>query len=171
MPGRRPKPTQLHRLQGTFKATNHGRDRRDEPIAEGDLGKAPPGLTRSQRKVWTYAIEHAPRHLLKMIDRDALLVWVEARDRFDIARRMQAKLDSGNAELKLLIRGPLGLVASPYNDILDKTAKTMLRACQDLGFSPAARPRLQIAPPIEDAGEDAFDPWAALRLIPGGKRD
>lgn len=168
MPGRRPKPTALHKLQGTYNATNHGRDRQHEPIAEGDLRVAPAGLTPSQRQVWHYAIRHAPRHLLKMIDRDALLIWVEARDRWNTAREMQAKLDA-NTELKLLVRGQFGLEPSPYNAILEKTARTMMRACLDLGFSPATRPRLQIAPPPEPKDGDEFDPWQALRLIPGGK--
>jgi P27 family predicted phage terminase small subunit len=168
MAGRRPKPTVLHRLQGTFNATNHGRDRANEPIAEGDLHAAPPGLTPSQRAVWHYAIKHAPKHLLKMIDRDTLLIWVEARDRWNVAREMQAKLDA-TSELKLLIRTPLGLAESPYNNILEKTARTMMRACQDLGFSPAARPRLQIGPAPASEGQGEADPWQMLRLLPGGK--
>lgn len=168
MAGRRPKPTALHRLQGTWNATNHGRDRALEPIAQGDLGAAPGDLTPSQREVWRYAIEHAPRGVLKMIDRDILLVWVEARDRWNTARLMQAKIDRG-AELKLLIRGPMGLGPSPYNDILEKTARTMFRAAQDLGFSPAARPRIHLAP--EPAATDDANPWSALRLVQGGRAD
>lgn len=168
MAGRRPKPTALHRLQGTFHTGKHGRDRAFEPVAEGELRVAPQGLTPSQLAVWRYAIEHAPKTLLKKIDRDMLLIWVEARDRWNTAREMQAQLDR-DAGLKLLIRGPLGLIESPYNNILDKTAKTMIRVAQDLGFSPAARPRLKTLP--EPEAEDEADPWTALRLIPGGVRD
>ena len=168
MPGRRPKPTHLHRLQGTLNPTRH-RNRQFEPLAEGDLGAAPAGLTPSQQAVWRYAIRHAPRELLKKIDRDILLIWVEARDRWNTAREMQAKLDASN-ELKLLIKGPLGLEASPYNRILETTAKTMLRCASELGFSPAARPRLGVAPAASEPGAD--DPWSGLlRLVPGGKAD
>ena len=168
MAGRRPKPTALHRLQGTFHTGKHGRDRQFEPIAEGDLSRAPEGLTDSQRAVWRYAIEHAPRHVLKKIDRDMLLIWVEARDRWNTAREMQIVLDR-DTTLKLLVRGPLGLIASPYNDILEKTGKTMVRIAQELGFSPAARPRIKLMP--EPEAEDESNPWNALRLIPGGVRD
>jgi P27 family predicted phage terminase small subunit len=168
MAGRRPKPTALHRLQGTFHTGKHGRDRQFEPIAEGDLYAAPPGLTPSQGAVWRYAIRNAPKTILKMIDRDMLLIWVEARDRWNTAREMQAQLDR-DTTLKLLVRGPMGLVPSPYNDILDKTAKTMIRVAQDLGFSPAARPRLKTTP--EPEAEDEGDPWTELRLIPGGLHD
>jgi P27 family predicted phage terminase small subunit len=168
MAGRRPKPTALHRLQGTYHTGKHGRDRQFEPIAEGDLSRAPEGLTDSQRAVWRYAIEHAPRHVLKKIDRDMLLIWVEARDRWNTAREMQAQIDR-DVTLKLLVRGPMGLIPSPYNDILDKTAKTMIRVAQDLGFSPAARPRIQMAPEAE--AEDEGNPWTALRLVRGGLSD
>jgi P27 family predicted phage terminase small subunit len=168
MAGRRPKPTHLHKLQGTFNATRHGRGRAGEPIAEGDLHSPPRDLTPAQKDVWRYAIRHAPRGLLKRIDRDVLAVWCEARDRWNTARLMQAKLDA-SGELKLLIKGPLGLVESPYNSILEKTAKTMLRCATELGFSPAARPRLQIdQPPLSP---DPDDPWqTTLRLVPAAKR-
>jgi phage terminase small subunit len=111
MAGRRPKPTHLHKLQGTFNATRHGRGRAGEPIAEGDLHSPPRDLTPAQKDVWRYAIRHAPRGLLKRIDRDVLAIWCEARDRWNTARLMQAKLDE-SGELKLLIKGPLGLVES-----------------------------------------------------------
>ena len=62
---------------------------------------------------------------------------------------------------------PLGLVPSPYNDILDKTAKTMMRIAHELGFSPAARPRLEIDP--VDPDPEHANPWAMLRVVPGGK--
>jgi hypothetical protein len=97
-----------------------------------------------------------------------LVAWVEARDRHRIAMEMRAKLDA-DATLKLLIRTPQGLIPSPYNDILDKTAKKMFRAAAELGFSPAARPRIHLAP--EKPGDDANNPWAALRLIPGGRHE
>ena len=165
MPGRRPKPTTLHRLHGTFNPTRHGRDRAREPVAEGDLYKAPKGLTPSQRANWRYAIAHAPKGVLKMIDRAMLTIWIEAEDRHATAMAMQAQLDR-DTTLKLLVRGPMGLAPSPYNDILDKTAKTMFRAAQELGFSPAARPRIHADLPEPEIDES--DPWAGvLRLVPG----
>lgn len=166
MRGRRPKPTALHRLQGTFHTGKHGRGRAREPLPAGDLDEAPPWFTETQREVWQYALDHAPKGVLKRIDLGMLVAWVEAFDRHREAMEMQAQLDR-SASLKLLIRTPTGLIASPYNDILDKTAKKMFRAAQELGFSPAARPRLHAAEP--EPKDDADNPWAALRLIPGGR--
>ena len=76
MRGRRPNPTTLHLLHGTYHTGKHGRDRAGEPVAQGDLYRAPPGPTPSQRAGWRYAIERAPRGVLKQIDRAMLLVWV-----------------------------------------------------------------------------------------------
>jgi P27 family predicted phage terminase small subunit len=168
MRGRRPKPTALHRLQGTFHTGKHGRGRAREPLPEGELDPLapPPWFTAAQREVWQYALDHAPKGVLKRIDLGMLVAWVEAFDRHREAMEMQAQLDR-SASLKLLIRTPTGLIASPYNDILDKTAKKMFRAAQELGFSPAARPRLHVAEP--EPKDDADNPWAALRLIPGGR--
>ena len=169
-PGRRPKPTAMHKLEGTFHAGKHRRDRAFEPQALGDLKEPPPDLTDAQEAGWKYAVEHMPKGVVKLIDRAMLKVWVEAEDRHNTARMMQAQLDK-DAQLKLLVRGPMGLMPSPYNDILDKTAKTLFRAAQELGFSPAARPRLKADVPDDDKPDEPDDPWAMLRVIDGGKSD
>jgi P27 family predicted phage terminase small subunit len=171
MPGRRPKPTALHRLHGTYHTGKHGRDRAGEPIAEGDLIEPPPDLTDSQQAGWQYAVAHMPKGIVKMIDRGMLKIWVEAEDRHNTARMMQALLDT-DTKLKLLVKGPNGLEASPYCGILDKAAKTMFRAASELGFSPAARPRLKVTIAGSDAAPDPgrrADPWSTLKVIPGGK--
>jgi phage terminase small subunit len=165
--GRRPTPTALHKLRGTLNTTRHVKPRAGEPIPIGDLVEPPIDLSDSQQDIWTYAIAHAPRGIVKLIDRDILKAWVTAVDVHDTARLMQAQLDR-DAKLKLLIKGPFGLIESPYIRILDNTAKTMIRLAQELGFSPAARPRLKSdAATLPDEVEN--DPWAVLRVIPGGK--
>src|SRR5689334_24322481 len=69
-----------------------------------------------------------------------------------------------------MTRRPPRSTLFPYTTLfrsLDKTAKKMFRAAQELGFSPAARPRLHVAE--REPKDDADNPWAALRLIPGGR--
>jgi P27 family predicted phage terminase small subunit len=166
--GRKPAPTELLKLRGSFNPTLHGLGRQFEPKPLGDLDEPPPDLTDSQEDIWRYAIGHMPRGVMKKIDRDMLRIWVEASDRHNIARQMQAMLDQ-DSRLKLLIKTPNGFEASPYNDILDKTAKTMIRVAQELGFSPAARPRLKVDPPpiegtVAEEPDLRTDPWAALAL-------
>lgn len=171
--GRKPKPTALHKLHGTFRDDLHGAGREREAIAEGDLVEPPVDLTESQADIWRYAIEHAPKGIAKMIDRDLLRIWVEASDRHNTARLMQAMIDR-DSKLKLVVKGPMGLLPSPYNSILDKTAMTMIRVAQDLGFSPAARPRLKttLAPSrAPEAADPNLDPWSALQVIQGGREN
>lgn len=156
------------KLRGSYNPTLHGRDRKLEPIPLGELAdeEPPPDLTDSQEDIWRYAIANMPRGVMKRIDRDLLRVWVEASDRHNTARLMQAMLDR-DSKLKLLIKTPDGFAASPYNDILDKTGKAMIRVAQELGFSPAARPRLKADPlTIEGKPEDDLraDPWKLLEV-------
>jgi phage terminase small subunit len=170
MRGRRPKPTALHRLEGTYHATKHGRDRAGEPIAAGDLDEPPIDLTDAQADLWRECLTDAPAGVVKRIDRKVLGVFVEAADRHNIARNSQAILNSDAGMLKLLTKGPNGtLVPSPYNTILKETADTILKCADRLGFCPTARPRIKVDDPAADAG----DAWAPLRLkvLPGGRGD
>jgi P27 family predicted phage terminase small subunit len=165
MRGRKPKPTALHKLEGTFNVTEH-RHRAHEPVAPGDLQPdAPTWMTPDQQAVWQYAIEHAPKSLLKMIDQGALAVWVIAEDQHRQATVNQAKIDATNA-LPLLSRDKNGMaVVSPYVGVINRAGLRMLRAATELGFSPAARPRLVAdTPPVIDTS-----PWAQLSVIDGGR--
>jgi P27 family predicted phage terminase small subunit len=156
----------LHKLHRTFNVTEHA-DRANEPIAIGDLVEPPVDLSDAQEDIWRYAVENAPRDVMFLCDRDILKAWVTCVDTHNTARLMQAQLDR-DATLKLLIKSPLGLVESPYVRIMDNCAKTMIRLAQELGFSPAARPRLKASKPPATEPEHT-DPWAMLRVIPGGK--
>lgn len=159
MPNR--KPTHLKRLHGTVKAT---RLNRFEPEPEGDLDAAPPDfLSPGQKDGWRYVMQHAPRSLLKALDRAVLVLWVEAEDRHRTAMMMQAMMDNG-AKMPLLAKGKDGPIPSPYLRIMNHAALIMLRCCAELGFSPASRPRIQLIPGRGPAliDGDALDPWDEL---------
>jgi P27 family predicted phage terminase small subunit len=161
MKTKRTKPTALKKLQGTINVT---RQNKYEPQPETDLDPVPPDfLTPSQKEGWAYVMRHAPRGLLKALDRSVLVIWVEAEDRHRTAMMTQAKLDSGN-QMPLLTKGKDGFpISSPYLRIMNHASLVMLRCVMELGFSPASRPRIQLipghaAPMIE--GE--IDPWDEL---------
>ena len=169
--GRPPKPTALHLLEGTFNVTRH-KKRTAEPKPDGDLGAPPDWLTPSQREGWDYALRHAPKGLLKMLDRGLLGLWVTAEDRHREAELAQAELNRRSAGLPFLIRGANGLEISPYIDIIGRTAKIMIQTSDRLGFSPVARPRIQVEPD-EPPDPEGGDTWGALRRFPvidGGKK-
>lgn len=167
MRGRKPKPTQLHKLQGTLNATRH-HPRGEEPEADGALGSTPPAwMTATQRAAWRYAIRHAPKGVMRQIDRGILAVWVVAEDQHRTAAAAQAELDR-NTKLPLLTRNTDGTPGiSPYVSVMNRAAAQMLKAASELGFSPAARPRLASAGLSSDADQDSG--WGRLRVLNGGK--
>lgn len=166
MKGRKPKPTALHKLQGTYNVTEH-RHRETEPQAPGDLLAEPPDwLTETQKMAWRYAVQNAPLDVLKAIDLGVLAVWVVAFDQHRTAVMMQDKTDATNA-LPLLAKDRHGgAVVSPYVGIANRAGLRMLRAASEMGFTPASRPRLAhgAQPP---GGESE---WAQLMVIEGGRK-
>ncbi len=78
MRDRKPKPSSMHKLQGTLNTTRH-KARTVEPRADGDLPEAPPSwMSASQKAGWRYAVRHAPKGIMRRIDRGMLAVWVVA---------------------------------------------------------------------------------------------
>jgi len=159
-------PTALRKLRGTANSTRE-KARRFEPVAEVDLSSEPPHwFTDEQQAAYRYAMTHAPRGLLKAIDRGALLAWCSAEARHRTALMTQARLDAGK-DWPMLQPGSDGRpVISPYVTIQERAELIMLRAANALGFTPASRPRIALipgaAPPPVIDGEVELDPWEAL---------
>ena len=169
MSGRPRKPTALHKLEGTYRASVRKR-RALEPQPQGDLAVPPEWLTPGQRESWDYAIANAPKGLLKRLDRGVLELWVTAEDRFRTAETMLRLFNEEPGRLPYLMLTPHGWRPSPYLDIARDAARQMLQASDRLGFSPAARPRIQMDPPKPD--QPPTNAWGALRRFPvidGGK--
>jgi P27 family predicted phage terminase small subunit len=162
--GRKPVPTSLHIVRGTYNATKHGQDRRGEPKPEGVLPAAPPPeLTESQAAIWRAGMESAPAGLLTPADYHTYLSWVVACDQHEQARQAQAQLEAdGNPPL--LMKSGNTLVPSPYVSIMHRTHLRMMKAASELGFSPASRPRVSAGP----APERTDDAWGELKAIVGG---
>ena len=146
--GRRRRPTHLKLVEG-----RHYRLNKHEPVPEGALSEAPEFFTATQRAVWDYVIQNAPRGLLKRLDAATLQAWVAAKCLHDEA--MKALQSSPR-----IIKSPNGMpVQSPWIQILNKQASIMQRLSLDLGFSPAARARISLE--IEEESDPAdryFDP-------------
>lgn len=153
MRGRKPVPTQLKVLRG-----NPGKRRinSNEPLPEGNLKDPPVWFNDSQKAGWNYAIDHAPDGLLKRLDCSALVAWVVAQDMHRQATEMVARHG-------LLIRTPVTgtPVQSPYIPIINRQATIMLRAAEQLGFTPVARARVQMVGDFSSKGSS--NPFAELR--------
>ena len=164
MRGRKPLPTELHRLKGSFNVTKHGRDRTGEPIATGALLGPPDWMSESQQESWRFAVQNAPTGILKQIDRGILTVWIVAEDDHRTATMAQAALNK-EAVLPMLTKDKNSSMAvSPYQHIKMNSALLMVKAASELGFTPAARPRLATG---ADGGHEASE-WDELRQIVSG---
>jgi len=183
MPGRKPKPTALLKLMGTANVTRL-KERGPEPEAPGDLLVEPPDwFSEGQAASWRYAVENAPLHILRRVDRGMLTVWCEAEDRHRRATEAQATLDRRSPKMPFMMArkrkgmdDPDGkpttiteLTISPYLAVITAAAGTMARASSDLGFSPAARPRLAQNNPGAAVPNDS--PWHRLKVLQGGRKD
>jgi P27 family predicted phage terminase small subunit len=136
MTGRPPVPTVLKVVRGN---PGHRKLNKNEPKPVGDLKEPPAHFDEELREVWNYAIENAPKGLLKKIDSAVLETWVTSHvlHRKAIA---QVRLHG------MLVKPPKSdiPVQSPWLPIVNKQAFIMLRAVDHLGFSPASRTRIAI---------------------------
>jgi phage terminase small subunit len=158
--GRKPKPTVLHRLHGTFHVTRHGA-RNEEPSPPTELAAlAPPGdLTDLQRECWSTVVANVPPTMLRAIDASMLRGFVIAEALLIEANRMQAIIDR-NSQLRLMVQGRHrgDILLSPYVKLQLKAALVMARIGAELGFSPTSRAGLM----IDARQEDEDDRWDYL---------
>jgi P27 family predicted phage terminase small subunit len=133
--GPRPIPTHLKLVRG-----NPGKRpiNREEPRPVGDLVEAPEWFDDDQRQWWTYAIANAPAGLLKRLDRDVLVVWVVAA----VEHRAAAQKVRQLGQVTKTRDG--NLIQNPFLPVMNRQAQMMLRAAEQLGFSPAARSRIHV---------------------------
>jgi phage terminase small subunit len=61
------------------------------------------------------------------------------------------------------------LTVSPYLAVITSAAQVMARAATEMGFSPAARPRLAQSNPGAAIPNDS--PWHRLKLLQGGRKE
>jgi phage terminase small subunit len=154
MPGPQRKPTVLKIIEG-----NRGKRAlpKNEPKPRGDLkGTKPPAdFTEAQADVWRYTLDNCPPGLLTHIDRDLLIAWCKASELHARASRLQAAKDAkareeGGEELLAMTKG--GYMQSSYLSIINRQAVLLLQLAGALGFSPAARTRINA--PEEEGPKD-----------------
>lgn len=134
----------------------------NEPRPLGDLADPPDWMNESQKAGWNYAIEHSPAGLLKKLDRSVLSVWVVAED---LHRRASERVD----KFGILTKAPsTGLpIQSPYLPVVNKQAAIMLKAAEQLGFTPASRSRIQLMDSFTGDADDEWDRIDRMRHADG----
>jgi len=154
MAGRKPKPTELKKLDG-----NPGK----RPLAKGEPAPAmkkptcPAHLVGEARKEWNRMVKLLlALRLLTEIDRAALAGycqawarWIEAEEKIR-TDGMTIETDKGN------------LIQSPYVGIANQSMKQMRAFLIEFGMTPSSRSRVSV--PTADAG----DPYEQFRRGKGG---
>jgi phage terminase small subunit len=165
--GRKPKPTALHVLQGTFEPSRHAKRASEPkpPPARLENLICPDGASPAVRARWAWVLRHSAPGVLAVIDGATLFAWCVCVEQHAAAVRAQAKLDAEEGALPLVRKGTEGgLVLSPYVRIIRDTALVMSRLGAEMGFTPASRPRLVAvapgpAPKRTPKTEAPSDPW------------
>lgn len=140
MKGRKPTPSVIAELHGW---PSKGRAKPvDEPVPIGNLDAPPEWLSAEQKANWVYAVSHSAPGLLTTVDRGILVAWVVAEDLHRQATVGQQKF--GKLAVKTSVAGVM--MQSPYLPIINRQAMIMKAMSTELGFSPAARPRLHVEP-------------------------
>lgn len=155
MRGRKATPTHLKLLHGNpgKRALNPA-----EPEPAGMLSaiQPPEWYDAEHRKVWRTAIDAAPIGLLKELDASIMNIWVCAYVKHQAALMQQALLDENNG-LPLLTKTKKGdFVESPYLKIASRQAALMIKAASEMGFTPAARTRIQVEKTGKPQGPSRF---------------
>ena len=151
--GRKPKPTHLHLVEGTFDVSRHRKRLKTEPKPVGNLTEPPAWLNDGQREVWAYGLKHAPMGLLKAIDLGTYVAWCVACDTHRLAAEQLAKMGVKG----LLAPGAKGgVVQSPLVGIMNRQALIMLRHASEMGFTPVGRARVSVDPRVEVNPFDEF---------------
>jgi len=143
MKGDKPQPTELKILRMTSAKAK-------KLIAKitptpGPLEEAPDWMTADQKKAWGYAIENAPKGVLKKIDKSILAGFIVAEEIHRIAAtELAAKLLIKTSPLQGVLPQP-----NPYMFIVNRQMMLMMRAASELGFTPCSRARIDAGKPAQ----------------------
>lgn len=152
MAGRKPLPVVVKRIKGTLQKC---RTNPHEPRPTGRLGEPPEYMSDTAKEAWTYAVDNAPVGLLSSLDASVLERWANCAGLY---REALGKINrSGVAGM--IIKTPSGILRrSPLMDVIRDLALEMKAYETEMGFTPAARSRVQI--PQESFEKN--DPWSEI---------
>lgn len=151
MPGRKRKPTELKVLRMSTKRAEKLIAKR--VAAPGKLDEAPDWFNAEQKAAWDFAVENAPRDVLKKIDGGVLAGYIVAQD-------LHRRATVASMQAQLLVKSPKQELPmqNPYLAIVNRQVVLMIRAASELGFTPCSRARLEYK---HDA--PAHDGWGDIQ--------
>ena len=135
-------PTAIKELKGTLRPC---RVKKNEPKPQGELiaTKPPKTLSKRGQKLWKYALEQMPPHVITAVDGALFERWCTLQDQFlDVAKVVQAgNLLDENGSMSGALRAELQLNSS------------ILTIEKEIGFTPASRTKIS-ANISSDGGSD-----------------
>jgi P27 family predicted phage terminase small subunit len=135
MKGRKPKPTHLRLIEGV---AGHRPLNLDEPQPEGELIDPPDTFSPAQRILWQVTLKNAPEGLLRKLDVAVFASYIVNYAEFLFAAQ---KIE----ELGPIVKLDNGQTAhNPYEATRNRANAAMLKAAEQLGFSPASRARVKV---------------------------
>lgn len=148
--GRKPKPTAVHVLQGTFRPDRHSGG---EPEPPTSIPEPPKSLKGEALAEWDrITVLLAASKCIAELDRSALAAYciewsryVNANNKLRLANTLLAESTKGTKMPHPLLR------------VSDRALANMLRICQEFGMTPASRSRLDV-----EAASGAEDPLERL---------
>lgn len=144
MKGRKPIPRLLKIANGNPAKENLNYE---DLTPQGDLTAPPEWFSESQVEAWNYCIANAPEGLLRRLDREVLITFVQAKD-----LHQRAAIDIQENGITMLSSKGMPM-QNPAIGILNKQAAVLLKAAEQMGFSPVARARVRVAPAQPKADE------------------
>lgn len=154
MRGRKPIPTLLKIVSNTQR--KH-RANPDEPQPAGDLLAPPAQFTEAQKELWRYALDNAPKGLLRRLDRNLFAGWVVATidlEEADAALQAEGKVVKKGGDQRITVNADgsqvktvrsASMVQNPWVRVRRDAFDRMMKATSELGFSPTSRSRITLA--------------------------
>ncbi len=150
--GRKPKPTRLKVIGGTYRADRHGNVRGAEPMPRRGRPQCPSWLSGEAKSKWRKIVPELDRlGLLTVIDGDCLAAYCEAWAEFRSATETLA------ADGYTVATGNGGVKAHPAVARQRSAWKAMREFASLYGLDPSSRTRLTVQAEI-----DQFDPLEEL---------
>jgi P27 family predicted phage terminase small subunit len=141
VPGPKPKATYLKLVTGN---PGHRPLPKNEPKPQGNLSAPPRWFDAMRREYWSHYLANVPPGLLKSVDREMLVAYVNACATHRTAVERQLKLDKRRKHVLLARSKAGGYYQSPYVSMQNRQAEIMRALASELGFSPASRTRISI---------------------------
>ena len=149
--GRKPKPTAVKEIEGTFEKNPQRRNER-EPVAPDGAPDCPDYLCDLAKIEWWYMCNVLDEMgLLSRADRAALEIYCQTFAQWREACQMVAK---EGAVVQMQTKAGIITKRNPFDIIRERNAATCARLLAEFGLTPSSRSRVQVEKKATDDFSD-----------------